>query len=290
MMNTLRTGILMAALTGLFLAVGGLVGGSTGMLIAFAIALAMNLFAYWNSDKVLLSMYGARQADAQSAPDLYHLVERLAAQAELPMPKVYITENPQPNAFATGRDPQHAAVCVTSGLLEQVNQEELAGVLAHELGHVKHRDTLTMTITAVMAGAISMLANMAFFMGGDRRNNPLGIVGMLLVTLLAPIAAVLVQAAISRSREFEADRAGAEITGRPLWLASALGQIEHAAEHTPNYPADANPATAHMFIVNPLHGGISGLFATHPPTEERIARLKAMAGADAVPVRRGPWE
>jgi len=289
-MNTLRTGVLMAALTGLFLAVGGLVGGSTGMLIAFGMALAMNLFAYWNSDKVLLSMYGAQQVDAQSAPDLYRLVERLAAQAKLPMPKVYITENPQPNAFATGRNPEHAAVCVTSGLLAQVSQEELAGVLAHELGHVKHRDTLTMTITAVMAGAISMLANMAFFMGGSRdRDHPLGIVGMLLVTMLAPIAAVLVQAAISRSREFEADRAGAEITGRPMWLASALGQIERAAERTPNYPADANPATAHMFIVNPLHGGISGLFATHPSTEERIARLRAMAGADATPVRRGPW-
>jgi heat shock protein HtpX len=289
-MNTLRTGILMAALTGLFLAAGALVGGGTGMLIAFGMALAMNLFAYWNSDKVLLSMYGARQVDAQSAPDLYRLVERLAQQAQLPMPKVFITENPQPNAFATGRDPDHAAVCVTTGLLERVSQEELAGVLAHELGHVKHRDTLTMTITAVMAGAISMLANMAFFMGGSRdRDHPLGMVGVLLVTLLAPIAAVLVQAAISRSREFEADRAGAEITGRPMWLASALGQIERAAEQTPNYPADANPATAHMFIINPLHGGISGLFATHPPTEERIARLRAMAGTDATPVRKGPW-
>ncbi|HKX64825.1 MAG TPA: zinc metalloprotease HtpX [Rhizomicrobium sp.] len=289
-MNTLRTGILMAAMTGLFLAVGALVGGSTGMLIAFGLALAMNLFAYWNSDKVLLSMYGAKPVDAQSAPDLYRLVEKLAASAQIPMPKVYITENPQPNAFATGRDPGHAAVCVTSGLLAQVNQEELAGVLAHELGHVKHRDTLTMTITAVMAGAISMLANMAFFMGGSRdRDHPLGMVGVLLVTLLAPIAAMLVQAAISRSREFEADRAGAEITGRPMWLASALGQIERAAERTPNYPADANPATAHMFIINPLHGGISGLFATHPATEERIARLRAMAEADATPVKRGPW-
>jgi heat shock protein HtpX len=289
-MNTLRTGILMAAMTGLFLAVGALVGGGTGMLIAFGMALAMNLFAYWNSDKVLLRMYGAQPVDAQSAPELYRLVEKLAANAQLPMPKVYITENPQPNAFATGRDPEHAAVCVTSGLLAQVNQEELAGVLAHELGHVKHRDTLTMTITAVIAGAISMLANMAFFMGGSRdRDHPLGMVGVLLVTMLAPIAAMLVQAAISRSREFEADRAGAEITGRPMWLASALGQIERAAERTPNYPADANPATAHMFIINPLHGGISGLFATHPSTEERIARLKAMAGADATPVRRGPW-
>jgi len=290
MMNTLRTGLLMAALTGLFLVLGAALGGGTGVMIAFAFALAINLFAYWNSDKVLLSMYGARQVDAASAPDLDHLVERLAAQAQLPMPKVFITENPQPNAFATGRNPEHAAVCVTTGLLGQVNQEELAGVLAHELGHVKHRDTLTMTITAVIAGAISMLANMAFFMGGNRRNNPLGLAGMLLVTLLAPIAAVLVQAAISRSREFEADRAGAEITGRPLWLASALGQIDRAARGIENYPADANPATAHMFIINPLHGGLSGLFASHPSTEERIARLKAMAGADAIPMQRGPWE
>ena len=289
-MNTLRTGILMAALTGLFIAVGALLGGGTGVLIAFAIALAMNAFAYWNSDKVLLSMYGARQVDAASEPGLYGLVEKLAAQAQLPMPKVYITENPQPNAFATGRNPDHAAVCVTTGLLSQVSQEELAGVLAHELGHVKHRDTLTMTITAVIAGAISMLANMAFFMGGSRdREHPMGMVGVLLVTMLAPIAAMLVQAAISRSREFEADRAGAEITGRPMWLASALGQIERAAKRIENYPADANPATAHMFIINPLHGGISGLFATHPSTEERIARLTAMAGADAVPVKRGPW-
>ncbi|HEY4077685.1 MAG TPA: zinc metalloprotease HtpX [Rhizomicrobium sp.] len=302
-MNTLRTGILMAALTGLFLAVGALLGGGTGVMIAFGFALATNLFAYWNSDKVLLSMYGARQVDAQSAPDLYRLVQQLAGEAKLPMPKVYITENPQPNAFATGRNPDHAAVCVTTGLLGQVNQQELAGVLAHELGHVKHRDTLTMTITAVIAGAISMLASMAFFMGGSRdRDQPMGMVGVLLVTLLAPIAAMLVQAAISRSREFEADRAGAEITGRPMWLASALGQIERAANQIPNYPADANPATAHMFIVNPLHGGISGLFATHPSTEERIARLRAMpargeaqplipdrAIAEPAPTRQGPW-
>jgi len=288
-MNTLRTGILMAAMTGLFLAVGALLGGGTGVLIAFLFALGTNLFAYWNSDKVLLSMYGARQVDAGSAPDLYRLVEKLAGEAQLPMPKVFITENPQPNAFATGRNPDHAAVCVTTGLLQQVSQEELAGVLAHELGHVKHRDTLTMTITAVIAGAISMLANMAFFMGGRDRNNPIGMAGMLLVTLLAPIAAVLVQAAISRSREFEADRAGAEITGRPLWLAGALGQIERNARQIENHPADANPATAHMFIVNPLHGGIAGLFATHPPTEERIARLRAMAGAGATAPKRGPW-
>ena len=284
-MNTFKTVFLMSAMTGLFLVVGALIGGGPGMVIAFLFAAGMNLFAYWNSDKVLLRMYGARQVDAAGAPDLYHIVERLAAQAKLPMPKVYITENPQPNAFATGRSPEHAAVCVTTGLLASVNKEELAGVIAHELGHVRNRDTLTMTITAVIAGAIGMLANFAFFMG-DRR-NPLGLVGVLLVTLLAPIAAMLVQAAISRSREFEADRAGAELTGRPLWLADALAEIDRSARQTLNAPADANPATAHMFIVNPLHGGFSGLFASHPATEERIARLRAMAG---VPARQaGPW-
>jgi heat shock protein HtpX len=289
-MNTLRTGLLLAAMTGLFLAVGALIGGSQGMLIAFGIALAMNVFAYWNSDKVLLRMYGARQIDAASAPELFRMVERLSQNAGIPMPKVYIMENPQPNAFATGRNPENAAVAFTTGIMQQLSSEELAGVAAHELAHIKHRDTLTMTITAVIAGAISMLANMAFFMGGSRdRDHPMGMVGVLLVTLLAPIAAMLVQAAISRSREYEADRAGAEITGRPMWLASALGQIERAAGRTPNYPADANPATAHMFIINPLHGGISGLFSTHPPTEERIKRLRAMAGKDATPVRKGPW-
>ena len=292
-MNTLRTGMLMAALTGLFLAVGAMIGGANGMLIAFVFAAGTNLFAYWNSDKVLLSMYGARQVDAASEPQLYGLVQRLAQEAHLPMPKVFITENDQPNAFATGRNPEHAAVCVTTGLLRQVNQDELAGVLAHELGHVRNRDTLTMTITAVMAGAISMLAHFAFFMGGNRdRNNAMGPIAGILVMMLAPIAAVLVQAAISRSREFEADRAGAEITGRPLWLASALGRIEQAAQRIENHPADAYPATAHMFIINPLHGGIGGLFATHPSTEERIARLRAMAGNPAPvssSVKRGPW-
>jgi heat shock protein HtpX len=203
------------------------------------------------------------------------------------MPKVYVVENEQPNAFATGRDPEHGAVCVTTGLLDRVSEEELAGVLAHELGHIKHRDTLTMTVTATIAGAVSMLANFAFFLGGDRRDNPLGIVGMLLVMVLAPIAAVLVQMAISRSREFEADRAGAEISGRPLWLASALEHIDDAAQRIDNPDAEHNPATAHMFIVNPLHGGLSGLFASHPSTEERVARLRALAGADLP--QRGPW-
>lgn len=289
-MNTLRTGLLLAVMTGLFVAVGALVGGSQGVLIAFGMALAMNAFAYWNSDKVLLRMYGARQVDAASAPELFRMVERLAQNAAIPMPKVYIMENPQPNAFATGRDPQHAAVAFTTGIIEQLSSEELAGVAAHELAHIKHRDTLTMTITAVIAGAISMLANMAFFMGGDRRNQPGGMAIMLVVTLLAPVAAMLVQAAISRSREYEADRAGAEISGRPMWLASALGQIERSVRGgAPNPEADANPATAHLFIINPLHGGLSGLFSTHPSTEERIARLTAMAGGQVASPRRGPW-
>lgn len=284
-MNLFKTMFLMSLLTGLFLVVGALLGGGIGMVIAFALAAGMNLFAYWNSDRMLLSMYGARQVDEKSAPDLVHVVARLAAQANLPMPKVFIAENPQPNAFATGRSPEHAAVCVTSGLISRVNNQELAGVIAHELGHVRNRDTLTMTITAVIAGAIGMIANFAFFMGG--RRNPLGLIGVLLVTLLAPIAAMLVQAAISRSREFEADRAGAQLTGRPLWLADALAEIDPAARRTLNAPADANPATAHMFIVNPLHGGLSGLFASHPSTEERIARLRAMVPQPVA--QAGPW-
>ena len=284
-MNTFKTGLLMSLMTGLFLVAGALVGGTGGMMFAFVLALGLNLFAYWNSDKMLLRMYGARQVDAASAPELYHIVEQLAAKAQLPMPKLFISENPQPNAFATGRNPSQAAICVTSGLLAKVTNEELAGVIAHELGHVRNHDTLTMTITAVIAGAIGMLANMAFFMG-DRR-NPLGLVGILLVTMLAPFAALLVQAAISRSREFEADKAGAELTGRPLWLANALAAIDASAQRIDNRAADANPATAHMFIVNPLHGGISGLFASHPSTEERIARLRAMAGVPAPSA--GPW-
>jgi heat shock protein HtpX len=289
-MNTLRTGFLMAALTGLFLVVGFLVGGQAGMVVAFLFAAGTNLFAYWNSDRVLLSMYGAREVDEAADPRVPHIVRQLAGMPGLPMPKVYIVENEQPNAFATGRNPEHAAVCVTTGLLKRVNDEELAGVLAHELSHVKHRDTLIMTITATVAGAVSMLANFAFFFGGygERRNNPFGIFGVILVALLAPIAAVLVQMAISRTREFEADREGAEISGRPLWLASALQRIDSAAQVIDNPEADANPATAHMFIVNPLHGGFSSLFASHPSTEERVARLRAMAGQTQAAVA-GPW-
>ena len=303
-MNTLRTGILMAGLTGLFVAVGALLGGGPGMLIAFLFAIGSNAFAYWNSDKVVLRMYGAVEVNETTAPRLTRMVKTLSQAAGLPMPRVCIVENDQPNAFATGRDPEHAAVCATTGLLNRLNDEELAGVLAHELGHVKNRDTLTMTITATIAGATSMLANFALFFGGafggDRRNNPLGFVGIILVSILAPIAAMLVQATISRTREFEADKAGAEISRHPLWLASALSRIEHAAAQTQNPPADANPATAHMFIINPLSGGgISGLFASHPPTEQRIARLRAMAGGlgeversetGRLSAKPGPWE
>lgn len=287
-MNTLRTTMLMAAMTGLFLVIGYLIGGETGMALAFLFAAGSNLFAYWNSDKMLLRMYGAQAVDPASAPELVHLVEQLSAKAGLPMPKVYIVDQAQPNAFATGRNPEHAAVCVTRGLLARVNNEELAGVLAHELSHVKNRDTLTMTITATIAGAVSMLANFALFFGGGRRNN-FGFVGILLMTILAPIAAALVQMAVSRTREFQADRSGAELSGRPLWLASALRRIEAGAEAVDNPAADAHPATAHMFIVNPLAGSaLSGLFASHPSTEERIARLETLAKSMGQ-ATAGPW-
>lgn len=287
-MNLLRTGLLMALMTGLFVAIGALLGGAAGMVIAFLFAAGLNAFAYWNSDKAVLRMYGATPVDEGSAPDLVHLVHQLSANAGLPMPRVFIADNPQPNAFATGRNPEHAAVCVTRGLLQQVSQEELAGVLAHELAHVKNRDTLTMTITATIAGAISMLANFAFFMGGDRRNG-LGIIGMIAVSLLAPIAAVLVQAAISRTREYEADRLGAEISGRPLWLASALRRIEHGARQIANTEADAHPASAHLFIINPLHSNFAGLFASHPSTDDRVARLETIAAQMNAGTPAGPW-
>ena len=293
-MNYLKTGMLLAAMTAFFLAIGFVIGGQGGMMIALLIAAGMNLFAYWNSDKMVLSMYGAQQVDQHSAPEFYGIVAQLASRAGLPMPKVFVMNDDQPNAFATGRNPEHGAVAFTTGIIERLSPEELAGVAAHELAHIKHRDTLTMTITAVIAGAISMLANMAMFMGGDRRNQAGGMVVTLLVMFLAPVAAMLVQAAISRSREYEADRAGAEISGRPMWLASALGQIERSVRGgVPNPEADANPATAHLFIINPLHGGqgfnLAGLFSTHPSTEQRIARLAAMAGQAAPTAKKGPW-
>jgi heat shock protein HtpX len=295
-MPYVRTVLLLAALTGIFLVVGDLIAGRQGMIIAFFLALAMNLFAYWNSDRMVLSMYGAREVDEASAPQLHGLVRDLAQRAGLPMPKIYMIDNDQPNAFATGRDPQHAAVAVNTGLMRLLSPEEVAGVLAHELSHVRHRDTLTMTMTAVIAGAIGMLANFAFFFGGmgrDRREGGgLGALGGLLVMLFAPIAATLVQLAISRTREYEADRKGAEIAGNPLWLASALGKLEHGARAIDNPVAEGHPATAHMFIVNPLHRQtLAALFATHPPIEERIRRLEAMAAAQgqSAPARRGPW-
>ena len=282
-MNYARTALLLSGMTGLFLAVGFLIGGEGGILLALVIALGMNLFAYWNSDKMVLRMYGAQQVDEHSAPQLFRLVAQLAKRAELPMPKVFIMENDQPNAFATGRNPENASVAATTGLLRNLNQEEIAGVMAHELAHVKHRDTLIMTITATIAGALSMLANFALFFGNNR-DSPLGFVGVLLVAVLAPLGAMIVQMAISRTREYEADRLGAEICGHPLWLASALGKLEQGAAVLDNSAAERNPATAHMFIVNPLHvHAADKLFSTHPNTANRIQRLRQMVGA------MGPW-
>jgi heat shock protein HtpX len=281
-----RTALLLAALTGLFLAAGFLIGGQQGMVIAFAIACAMNLFAYWNADKLVLRMYGARQVSADEMPEFHNLVAQLAQRGGLPMPKVYVIDNPQPNAFATGRNPQNAAVAATTGLLKMLSRDEIAGVMAHELAHVKNRDSLIMTITAVLAGAIGMLANFAMFFGGGSRDreSPLGGIGALLVMLVAPIAAMLVQFAISRSREYEADRIGAAISGRPRALASALAKISNGAAQIPNREAEANPATAHLFIINPLHGqGADNLFSTHPATQNRIERLLAMEGGAAEP-------
>jgi heat shock protein HtpX len=296
-MNYLKTAILLAGLTALFMAVGFVIGGETGMLIALVAAGGMNLFAYWNSDKLVLRMNGAREVDEATAPDLVHLVRELAERAGLPMPRVYLMDNPQPNAFATGRNPQNAAVAATTGLLNMLSREEVAGVIAHELAHIKNRDTLTMTVTATIAGAISMLAQFGMFFGGNRNNNPLGAIGMILVVILAPIAAMIVQMAISRSREYQADRLGAEICGRPRWLASALAKISNAAQRIPNEPAEANPATAHLFIINPLSGErMDNLFSTHPATENRIAALEALdremgdRGAPNLDVPgAGPW-
>ncbi|WP_022727667.1 zinc metalloprotease HtpX [Fodinicurvata sediminis] len=289
-MSYFRTALLLAAMTGLFLAVGFMLGGQTGMLIALAIAVAMNFYAYWNSDKVVLRMYKAREVDRQSAPEFYGIVEQLAERAELPMPKVYLIENPQPNAFATGRNPENAAVAATTGLLKRLSSQEVAGVMAHELAHVKSRDTLIMTLTATLAGAISMLANFALFFGGNR-NNPLGLIGTILIMILAPLVAMLVQMAISRSREYEADRIGAEICGQPLWLASALENIQTAASKIDNEAAEKNPASAHMFIINPLHANqMDSLFSTHPNTENRVARLREMDGqAPAAAKSPSPW-
>jgi heat shock protein HtpX len=276
-MHFVRTGFLILILTALFMGVGFLVGGQTGMLIALGVALAINLFAYWNSDRMVLRMQGAVEADERSAPELHSIVRQLAQNAGLPMPRVYVMHNPQPNAFATGRNPENAAVAATTGLMEMLSKEEMAGVMAHELAHIKNRDTLTMAMTATIAGAVSMLANFGLWFGG-RRDNPLGAIGSLLVMLAAPFAATLVQMAISRSREYHADELGAQICQRPLWLASALLKLDAARKRTINWSAERNPAHAHLFIINPLSGRhADSLFTTHPATANRVARLEEIA-------------
>lgn len=283
-MGYFRTTVLLAGFTALLGGIGFMVGGAMGALIALAIAAAMNLFAWWNSDKMVLRMYRAKEVDRRSAPGFYGIIEQLAHNAGLPMPAVYIIEGDQPNAFATGRNPENAALAATSGLLARLSHEEVAGVMGHELAHVRNRDTLIQTITATLAGAIGMLASFAFFFGGHGRNNPLGIIGVLLMAILGPLMAMVVQMAISRGREYEADRIGAEICGHPLWLASALERMAAGAQAIDNDTAEQHPATAHMFIINPLHAhAVDGLFSTHPPTEDRVRRLREMAQA------RGPW-
>ena len=279
MFNLMKTAILMAAITALFMALGSLLGGQQGMTLALVVALAMNFISYWYSDTMVLKMYNAQQVDEASAPQFYRMVRELAQRAALPMPRVYLINEDAPNAFATGRNPEHAAVAATTGILQVLSERELRGVMAHELAHVKHRDILISTVSATMAGAISMLANFAMFFGGrnneGRPANP--IVGVL-VMLLAPLDASLIQMAISRAREFEADRGGAEISGEPQALASALQKIQRYAQGIPMQAAERHPETAQMMIMNPLSaGGLRGLFSTHPATEERVERLLALA-------------
>ncbi len=303
-MSRLRTYVLLAALTALFGVVGYALGGAGGMVIALAFAAATNLFAYWNADKIVLRMYRAELVDrahpSGAVRRYVEIVEQLADKAGLPRPKVTLINSDQPNAFATGRNPENAAVAATTGLLTMLNQEEVAGVMAHELAHVKNRDTLTMTVTATIAGAITALANFAMFFGGNRDNNGGNIVSALAMMFLAPLAAGLVQMAISRGREYEADRVGAEICGRPQALASALAKIANGAARIPNMTAEMHPETGQLMIVNPLSGrGADNLFSTHPSTQNRIDRLMAMAGrglapahggaAPAFEVKKGPW-
>ncbi|MBI3199200.1 MAG: zinc metalloprotease HtpX [Rhodospirillales bacterium] len=312
-MNYFKTALLLAALTGFVLVAGYLLGGQSGLVIALVAALGMNLFAYWNSDKMVLRMANAQEVGPGDASEFYGIVQELAGRAGLPMPRVYIIDEEQPNAFATGRNPENAAVAATTGLLRHLSREEIAGVMAHELSHVRHRDTLIMTIAATLAGAIGMLASFGGLMGGGRDSEGRPLVNPIVAIaamFLAPMAAMLVQMAISRGREYEADRAGAEICGQPQWLAAALAKLHAGTQQIPNRAAEANPATAHMYIANPLAavGGMASLFSTHPPMEERIARLEAMAGemgggyratarpntnpwTTAVPQapRRGPW-
>lgn len=296
-MTHLRTYVLLAVLTALFGVVGGAIGGQSGMVLALAFAAAGNLFAYWNADKIVLRMYRAQPADeAHPSGAVRRYVEitrSLADRAGLPQPKIYLIDSDQPNAFATGRNPQNAAVAATTGLLRTLSDEELAGVMAHELAHVKNRDTLTMTVTATIAGAITTLANFAMFFGGNRDSNGGNIIGQIAIMLLAPLAAGIVQMAISRGREYEADALGAEICGRPEWLASALAKISNGAARIPNEFAERHPETGQMMIVNPLSGrGADNLFSTHPSTQNRIDRLLAMRGAGAHAARAaagGPW-
>ena len=281
-MNMMRAALLLATMTALFMGVGYLIGGPSGIAIAFLIAAGMNLFSYWNSDKAVLRMNRAIEVDERKAPEYYAIVRGLAANADLPMPKVYLIDNPQPNAFATGRNPRNASVAATTGLLQRLSHEEVASVMAHELAHVESRDTLIMTITATIAGAISMLGNFAvFFENNGNKNNPLGFIGVLVTIIVAPFAAMLVQMAISRTREYSADKRGAEICGNPLWLASALDKVAHNVERIHNPEAERNPAMALLFIINPLSGErMDNLFSTHPNTENRIAALQAIANED----------
>ena len=308
MRNHLRTFTLLAALTALFVGVGYLIAGPSGMAIAFLMAVTMNAISYWNADKIVLRMYGAIEVD-ESHPDRLIAnfaadVHELSDRAGLPRPKVYLINSEQPNAFATGRDPEHAAVAANLGLLRMLDRREIRGVMAHELAHVKNRDTLTMTVTATIAGAISALANFAFFFGGNDRDRPGGVIGTIALAILAPIAAALVQMAISRHREYGADAGGAEISGDPQALASALQKIEaYARGGMINHQAERNPATSHMFIINPLSGqGADNLFSTHPATQNRVAALMKLAGGGGVtgprragtavpvtPSASGPW-
>ena len=276
-MNLVKTAMLLALMTALFMGIGWMIGGQQGMLIAFAIAAAMNLWSWWNSGNAVLRMHNAVAITPNNAPELFRVTEALAERAGLPMPALYLIDSKQPNAFATGRSPANAAVAVTTGLLERLTEEEVAGVIAHELAHIENRDTLIMTVTATLAAAISFVGNFAFFTGGNR-DNPLGGLGVLMAIVVAPLAAGIVQMAISRTREYSADRRGAEICGQPLWLASALKSIAVAAGRIPNMAAERSPATAHMFIINPLNGDrADNLFSTHPATENRILALQELA-------------
>ncbi|RZO66885.1 MAG: zinc metalloprotease HtpX [Parvularculaceae bacterium] len=295
-MNNLRTFALIAILTSLFGVIGLMLGGAGGMVLALVFAAGSNLFAYWNADKIVLRMYNAQEVDETHSSGLIRRyaasTKALAINAGMPVPKIYVVENPQPNAFATGRNPENAAVAATTGLLRMLTDEEVAGVMAHELAHVKNRDTLTMTVTATIAGAITTLANFAMFFGGGQRNGG-GIIGAIAIMILAPMAAGLVQMAISRGREYEADRIGAEICGRPDWLASALAKISNGAARIPNDTAEMHPETGQLMIINPLSGkGRDNLFSTHPATQSRIDQLMAMAGAQRThnpPRQAGPW-